>query len=89
MPKILHTIITKAILRGICSFSGGIINIGQNIARKMKKLMRLHVSTFADAGRVFAMYANLGPMTAPRMIFTACPPQDVWMPILVLSVMLK
>lgn len=60
-------------------------NIGQKMARNMKKLTRLQVSTFADKGRVFFMNAYFGPMTAPRMIFTAWPPQYVWMPILSLT----
>ena len=45
--------------------------MGQNITRKMKKLTKLQVSTFAEAGSVFFMKAYLGPMTAPRMILTA------------------
>lgn len=52
------------------------------MTRNMKKLMRLQVSTFADNGRVFFRYAYLGPMTAPSMILTACPPQYVCTPIL-------
>jgi hypothetical protein len=46
-------------------------SIGQKIARNIKKLTRLQVSTFAEAGRVFFIYAYFGPMTAPRIIFTA------------------
>ena len=52
------------------------------MARKMKKLTKLHVSTFAERGSVLVMKAYLGPITAPRIILTACPPQYVWIPIL-------
>lgn len=51
------------------------------MTRKMKKLTKLQVSTFADKGRVLVMNAYFGPMTAERMILTAWPPQYVWMPI--------
>jgi hypothetical protein len=57
-------------------------NIGQNTAKKMKKLTKLQVSTFADRGRVLVMKAYFGPMTAPSIILTAWPPQYVWIPIL-------
>jgi hypothetical protein len=54
--------------------------MGQNITRKMKKLTKLQVSTFAEEGSVFFMKAYLGPMTAARIILTAWPPQYVWIP---------
>ena len=45
--------------------------MGVNIAKNMKKLAKLQVSTFEERGRVFVMKAYLGPITAPRMILTA------------------
>ena len=45
--------------------------MGQNTAKKMKKLTKLQVSTFADRGKVLVMKAYFGPMTAPSIILTA------------------
>lgn len=60
---------------GIWSFSGGTSSMGQIRIRKMKKLTKLHVSTFAESGSVLVIYAYLGPMTADRTILTDWPPQ--------------
>jgi hypothetical protein len=51
--------------------------MGQNIIKKIKKLTKLQVSTFAEAGSVFLMNAYFGPIAAPRTILTDCPPQYV------------
>jgi hypothetical protein len=47
---------------------------------KMKKHTKSTVSTLVDKGRVFAMFTNFGPMTAPSTIRTAWPPQNIWIP---------
>ena len=50
-------------------------SIGAKMHKNMKKLTKLQVSTFADTGKVFFIYAYLGPMIAPRQILTDWPPQ--------------
>lgn len=65
---------------GICSFSGGIIKVGKNSAAKMKKQIRLDVSTFADAGSVFSRSRKECPTMAFRIILILWPPQYIWIP---------
>ena len=68
-------------LKGIWSLSGGTIRVGTKKMKNTKKLIKLAVSTCAEAGRVLAMCTHFGPIMAPRMILTAWPPQYSWMPI--------
>ena len=89
IPITVHAIITNAIRNGTCSLSGATSNIGANTGRNTKSPTKLTVSTRAPSGSAFPRSTNFGPITAPRMILTAYPPQYAWIPIQIHAVMMK